>query len=305
MNQSRNVAGILVLFMLVSLLFATPVYAQDLNVTVDGRLLAFDVDPVIIEGRTLVPLRGVFEALEATVTWDEATRTVTARRGDTTVTLPIGSRFPLVNGVSVELAVPGFIINGRTMVPARFIAESLGAEVDWNEHTRTVVITRPDAGLPQTKTITRIVEGMVEDLFVTLYESPLGYAIYYEEDRISVETHLTKDVFLSNFFAEINMEIEYMEDQPREAYMETLFQELSDTYENVDAGFTAVTEPLVGYYISAHTYDETEDAVIFVYLVEDVIDGGLYVIRQHMFLEAVEGMVPTFNAYLGEFVVTR
>ena len=305
MNLHSKVAGILVLFMLVSLIFATPAFAQDLNITVDGRILAFDVDPVIVEGRTLVPLRGVFEALEATVTWDEATRTVTAQRGNTTVTLPIGSRFPLVNGIAVELEVPGFIINGRTMVPARFIAESLGAEVEWNERTRTVVITRPDVGLPQTKTITREVEGMVEELFVTLYESPLGYAIYYEEDRISLETHLTKDVFLSNFFAEINMEIEYMEDQPREAYMADLYQELSDTYENVDAGFAAVLEPVVGYYISAYTYDETDDAFIFVYLVEDVIDGGFYIIRQHMFLEAVEGMVPTFNAYLGEFVMTR
>jgi hypothetical protein len=92
----------------------------------------------------MVPMRGVFEALNAKVEWDNATRTVTATKGDTTIKLTIGNKYAYVNGQKVALATEAIIVNGSTMVPLRFVAESLGAKVEWNNATRTAIITNQD-----------------------------------------------------------------------------------------------------------------------------------------------------------------
>ena len=88
-----------------------------------------------------MPLRAIFEALDAQVTWDGETRTVSAAKGDRSVSLTIDDVNATVNGAAEVLDVPAKIINDRTMVPVRFIAQSFGADVDWNPDTRTVIIT--------------------------------------------------------------------------------------------------------------------------------------------------------------------
>jgi len=111
-----------------------------ISVLLDGSPLTFDVPPQTMDGRTLVPLRAIFEALGAEVNWNEATRTVTGTKGDTTVILTIGSTTATVNGRAVTIDVPGTVVNGRTLVPLRFVAESFGVEVNWDGSTRTVSI---------------------------------------------------------------------------------------------------------------------------------------------------------------------
>ncbi len=96
--------------------------------------------PVIENGRTLVPLRAIFETMGATVDWNNDTRTVTAARGDVTISLAIGSDQLYVNGEAKTLDVPAEIINGSTMVPARAVAEAFGCEVNWNNDARRVYI---------------------------------------------------------------------------------------------------------------------------------------------------------------------
>jgi hypothetical protein len=123
--------------------------AQQIRVEVDGRPVRFaDVGPNYQQGRVLVPVRGVFEDMGAWVQWNPTQRVVTAGRGDVNVTLPIGSTIASVNGRSVALDVPAQIVNGRTMVPLRFISESLGAEVNWVDTTRTVQINTNWAQTP-------------------------------------------------------------------------------------------------------------------------------------------------------------
>ena len=114
------------------------------SVTINGVPLSFDVPPTIIEGRTLVPLRAIFEALGATVSWDNETRTVTATKADTTIILITDSKNAFRNGQLIVLDVPSRIINGRTMVPGRFVGESLGATVSWEQDTRTVTILKQE-----------------------------------------------------------------------------------------------------------------------------------------------------------------
>ena len=112
-----------------------------IQVKLNGTYLNMDVPPTIIDGRTLVPLRAIFEALNADVVWDNNTKTVTGSKGSTTVVLKINSKTAQVNGKNTLLDVPATIVDGRTMVPARFIAESLGQKVGWAENLRTVLIT--------------------------------------------------------------------------------------------------------------------------------------------------------------------
>lgn len=115
--------------------------ADDVTVMLDGNKLAFDVPPQIISDRTFVPLRVIFEAMGAEVSWDGEARKVTATKADTVVEMTIDNTVMSVNSKEITLDVPPQIVDDRTLVPARAVAESFGAEVNWDGETRTVIIT--------------------------------------------------------------------------------------------------------------------------------------------------------------------
>jgi hypothetical protein len=126
---------------------ATMATAQDIRVSVDGRPVQFqDTGPRMVSQRVLVPLRGVFEEMGATVNWFPLTRTVTARDNATMVELKIGEQFATVNGKQVPLDVPALILDNRTMVPMRFLSEALGAQVTWDQAQRMVLVQTGDTG---------------------------------------------------------------------------------------------------------------------------------------------------------------
>ena len=113
------------------------------TVTVDGNVLQFPLqDPVIIEGRTLVPMRTIFEALGADVQWidEDGVQSIVATTEETTINMTINSDIFYVNGEEKKLDVPAQVKNDKTLVPIRAISESLGCSVDWVEETKTVVI---------------------------------------------------------------------------------------------------------------------------------------------------------------------
>jgi hypothetical protein len=115
---------------------------------VGSSSIVLDAPPVIIEGRTLVPIRAVIESLGGTVGWDAGSRTAAISLDGTEVKLVIGKSSALVNGKSTPIdstnpkVVPQ-VLNGRTMLPLRFVAESLGADVQWQGSTRTITVTYP------------------------------------------------------------------------------------------------------------------------------------------------------------------
>ncbi|GAA4724217.1 leucine-rich repeat domain-containing protein [Brevibacillus fulvus] len=122
----------------------------DIKVEVNGKLQTFDQPPLIKNGRVLVPLRHIFESLQAKVTWDAKTRTVIATKENVaTIVLKIGDKTAYVTanvaGVSKEypvgLDVPAEIRNGRTLVPLRFVADSINGKVDWQAEQRLVQIS--------------------------------------------------------------------------------------------------------------------------------------------------------------------
>lgn len=131
------------------------VYAQEIKpanvkVLLNEQELTFEQAPVIVNDRTLVPLRAIFESLGAEVEWDGETRTVTATRDNDIIKLTIDDLVAYKNDDSITLDAPPIIVEGHTMVPARFIAESFGLEVGWDGDSRIITIEKID------KTITPI-----------------------------------------------------------------------------------------------------------------------------------------------------
>lgn len=128
---------------LCTMLMGTMAFAHpEITVTVDGSQLAFDQPPVIIDDRTLVPMRSIFEALGCEVAWDEPSQSITSIHGNDVLMMYIGDTSLYRNGVVIyEMPVEAQIVNGRTLVPVRAISEALGAEVLWNGDTYEVDIT--------------------------------------------------------------------------------------------------------------------------------------------------------------------
>ena len=107
----------------------------------NGEKIKFDQIPVIENGRTLVPLRAIFEKIGAEVEWDGDTQTVTATKGDITVALTIDSTAATKNGETIALDVPAKIISGRTLVPVRFVSDCFGVDVAWDGIMQRVSLT--------------------------------------------------------------------------------------------------------------------------------------------------------------------
>lgn len=114
--------------------------AVDVALVINGSPVRADVPPRIISGRTLVPIRIVSENLGARVDWDPADRSVAIQRGQRRVHLTVGEPEAYIDQQAVTLDVPPVILDGRTMVPLRFVGEALGAHVDWDEASRTVTV---------------------------------------------------------------------------------------------------------------------------------------------------------------------
>ncbi|MCR4962845.1 MAG: hypothetical protein K6B40_03055 [Firmicutes bacterium] len=143
--------------------FCLPAQAHPaVSVTVNGAPVQMDVLPVIEDGRTLVPVRAISEALQASVAWDANQRKVTVNNGGTTIILYINSTRATVGGAEKQLDVPARIIGGRTMIPLRFISENFGANVDWDPVKYLVTITT--AAAPSIPVVTQDISEMKNQL---------------------------------------------------------------------------------------------------------------------------------------------
>jgi len=132
----RSIALFLTILALAGMPAAT--FAQQVTVSVNGQPLALNPGPIERNGRVFVPLRGIFERLGASVVYSSGT--INATRGNTTVSLQIGSTQATVAGQTQTLDVAPFIVGATTYVPLRFIAQSLGANVNYSDSTRSVAI---------------------------------------------------------------------------------------------------------------------------------------------------------------------
>jgi len=158
----RKILAVILVFSL----FVIPVSAEvpEIRVILDGVELEFDVPPMIIDNRTMVPMRAIFEALGAEVEWDqnhripamieesgwnwwnwrEGEQVIIAMRGFTEIVLAIDNpNMRVGRGRGYTLDVPPMIVDNRTLVPLRAISEALNASVEWNSETRSIYIESP------------------------------------------------------------------------------------------------------------------------------------------------------------------
>ncbi len=151
MKQTKN---ILIAGALLATAGFSGVAHADIAVQLNGQPLATSTAPVQMNGRTLVPLRDIFEALGAKVDWNPAAQTILATQGTTQIGLAINNKTASVNGSLVELDQAATLINGRTFVPLRFVAEATGAKVDWNGAMQRVSILTAPATNPTIPIVT-------------------------------------------------------------------------------------------------------------------------------------------------------
>ncbi|WP_339318926.1 copper amine oxidase N-terminal domain-containing protein [Paenibacillus sp. FSL R10-2734] len=137
--------------------------ATPISIIIDGVRLSTDQAPVMVNGRTMVPLRAIFEAFNATIKWNQKAQTVTATKDGTTIMLKIGSKTATINNKAVTLDVPGLNLKGRTMVPTRFVSEALGHAVGWNPKTQVVSITTSASNVGNAGPVSNVVAQDVSD----------------------------------------------------------------------------------------------------------------------------------------------
>ena len=121
----------------------TSVYSapEKITVTLNGNEIKFDVAPKIINNRTMVPLRAISEAIDASVLWNSDDRSILLNRGDMVAMLQIGNEKLFKNDETILLDSPPIIVSDRTLVPVRAICETFGFNVEWNADERIVILT--------------------------------------------------------------------------------------------------------------------------------------------------------------------
>lgn len=202
----------------------SPVFAYDapiyehgdpITIHVDGNYLPCDVEPVIQNGRTLIPMRAAGEALGAYVAWDGSNRCITVAKDDKLIYFFAGSKDYYINDKTYHTDVAPTIIDDRTMLPLRVFAEALGTRVDWNQYYKDVSISTtgktyslPQVSVDETTEVTRWLQkyysntsnGILGNWTITKSESMMNgnvttYNFFYpvqtgyQNIRITVENY--------------------------------------------------------------------------------------------------------------------
>ena len=285
-------------------------YIGDNIYFVNNQAFSMDTVPIIEEERTMLPIRFVADALGAEVKWDSGERKVTVNLKDTLVELWIDENTARVNGDYHMIdpdnpKVKPFIdTRGRTVLPLRFISETLGFKVNWSQARREVALLYPPPLLvPEKKTVLAI-EGMEEEIDLYLKVSSLySYAIYLDKDRYHMDQLEGKDLILPRVEVEpeIFMAIWHRQDVEISTLVWEIEEELKKKYANVHVQ-EHVEEPLLSQHLYTLNGDAWNDPVERYYLVED-FKGGVIVIQQKLFKEAVEGHGARFDGMLTELYI--
>lgn len=167
-----------------------------------------DQEPVIRNNRTLVPIRPIAETLGFEVDWNENTRTVTIKKGTNQVRLVVSQKIAKKNGQTINLDTPAQIINKRTVVPVRFIAEALNYKVDWNQASQTVLIadqqqtvqpTEPSlptvptlpVNQPSTEQPKKEADFIDEESIEAKHASLMGLSVFLIKGKVDPDVELT------------------------------------------------------------------------------------------------------------------
>ncbi|WP_313339149.1 beta-propeller domain-containing protein [Sedimentibacter sp.] len=163
----------------------------NISVYVDNEKIDFDVNPIIENGRTLIPLRGVFEKLGAKVDWNKNISEAVIKDKSNEIQMLLGKNKVMVNGEIKDIDVPTKMINSRTFAPLRFITENLGHDIKWDDSTNSVYITKKDnVPISQNKILT---VGSKENLIALLEYNSKLYNYIWREGRAVLDNSVSMD----------------------------------------------------------------------------------------------------------------
>lgn len=195
---------------------ATSANAKPIKVYMEGKQLKPDIAPYISNGRTLIEARSIFESMGYTMAYDNKSRIVTGTRENSVMKLTINSKTATVNGKKVTLDVAPTIKNGRTVVPVRFVAESAGIDITWDNAKREVRAqgiqlqpglenwVRRELGIDDTKPILPIDLAVYTALdFYVGYPADAPIALYFENLNDLVHFPNLKSIDLQGSFTNV------------------------------------------------------------------------------------------------------
>lgn len=176
------------------------IYGTNRNITVEisNKRVDFDQTPIIYNDRTMVPMRKIFESLGATVSWDAGTKTAIGKRGDRTVKISVGQKFMSINNKVVELDTAPIILGGRTLVPARAVAEGMGCLVDWNSSYNLVSIT--PRVFEWSQWLTSIPNNIDSDLYYIESKTQYAYRTRNKEEYVRSSKTTTTNFVRENSY---------------------------------------------------------------------------------------------------------
>jgi len=137
-------AVLLSVMLMVFLPLAVSAADTEITVIVDGTELSFDVPPVAINGRTMVPMRKIFEFLGAEVQWIQEESGIRATTETLDLYMRLGKQEYTINGKTYQMDVAPLAIDGRTLVPLRAVMEAFSADVQWDQRTSSAIINTPN-----------------------------------------------------------------------------------------------------------------------------------------------------------------
>ncbi|MCL2224154.1 MAG: copper amine oxidase N-terminal domain-containing protein [Defluviitaleaceae bacterium] len=198
-----------VAFMVFFAIFATPYVAAasaDINLIINGERAVFPQPPVIVDGTTLVPVRGVFETLGYQVEWLPAERSARITNSRNEILATVGSNTFYTNGTAHNLNIPAQIINGSTMLPFRALLESVNYAVDWDSETRTIIITTGETTTPPQPTTRDLMPNMTSaTTTATAVQGAAGLPIGAEISVLETETHLFAEILIPQYRTHTNI----------------------------------------------------------------------------------------------------
>jgi len=206
MKKLLMITSALILFMILTVSLPLTVSAADVNtdmdirVFIDGEEIEFDVKPAVIDQRTMVPMRFIFEYFGLDVEWNQNDQSITARLGDSPyLCMQLNSKIMQIyndDGITKKwLNVAPCAINGRTLVPLRAIAEIFGADVAWEQETTSVIITTPYPKHLDQSLTTRVLDEYTDNSYT--YHNPSDASEYltvtFDNNRMKVSGMMLED----------------------------------------------------------------------------------------------------------------
>ena len=233
--------------------------------------------PIVSNGRTLVPIRAIIEAFDGVVDWDDKTRTVSLKMEDDTIRLVIDSNIAYLNNSAITLDVAPTVINDRTMLPIRFIAEGFNLGVAWDDDTKTVSVIRNSFDSNEYNYLMSVVPPYIGNPY-TVVNSNIPFFDDYEIINGSFEYYSDLDYLgrCDVCFSSIAEDI--MPTDGRESISSvTPTGWINAVYENVDGGYLYNRCHLIGYQLTGENANE-----------RNLITGTRYL--------NIDGMLPFENA---------